>query len=639
MENEMQSGLGNEFAVRTEPAPLPVGEEQLRKAIDTLQRYKNGKQSLEQRIVENEEWWKLRHWQSIRKGNPGDPKPASGWLVNVCLSKHADAMDSIPEPNILPREPQDQEEARRLTSIVPVILQQNGYENTYSDCWWYKIKHGASCKGIFWDAGKLGGLGDVAIRKVDLLNLFWEPGVTDIQKSRNVFHVELRDNDLIEAEWPQTKDKLGTALFRPEKYLYDDNVDTSGKSVIIDWYYKKREGTKDVLCYAKFVGDILLYASENEDAQRAGEREGSGWYDHGKYPFVIDVLFPEEGTPAGYGYIDLCKDSQEYIDRLDSAILKNALVSATPRWFARTDGAINEEEFADWTKPFVHVNGNLGQDSILLIQPPQIPSTAISARDEKIEEMKQISGNRDVSNGGTTAGVTAASAIAAMQEQSGKLSRDQIAQSYRAYREEVLMVIELIRQFYDLPRQFRIIGEKGRQDFITYSNAGLRPQAQGIDAGVDMGLRAPVFDIEVNAQKQNAYSKMSQNELALQLYGAGFFNPAAATPALAALEIMDFKGKEEVTQIVANNGGLLQQLQQTRLQLLGAFEAMDKLTGGNMAERYARENLGTEPGGAAPAKASDKQQPTVDNTGALKEPEHAFVQKAREQTRNSTAPR
>ena len=156
--------------------------------------------------------------------------------------------------------------------------------------------------------------------------------------------------------------------------------------------------------------------------------------------------------------------------------------------------------------------------------------------------------------GGGTSGVTAASAIAAMQEAGSKLSRDHNKASYRAFRKVVLMVIELIRQFYDLPRCFRIIGENGTARFVEYSNENLKPQMQGIEMGVDMGYRLPLFDVEITAQKASPFSKMSQNELALQFFGAGFFNPQMSDQALACLEMMDFDRKQGIMQRIAQNG-------------------------------------------------------------------------------------
>ena len=43
--------------------------------------------------------------------------------------------------------------------------------------------------------------------------------------------------------------------------------------------------------------------------------------------------------------------------------------------------------------------------------------------------------------------MTAASAIAALQEAGSKLSRDMIKDSYNAHAQVVLLVIELVRQF------------------------------------------------------------------------------------------------------------------------------------------------------------------------------------------------
>ena len=124
-----------------------------------------------------------------RSENPGDPEPVSAWLLNCLANKHADAMDNYPEPVVLPPEAGDPADAQILSAVLPVILEQCGFEQTYSDMWWRKLKSGTGVLGAFWNPAKNGGLGDVDIRCIDILNLFWEPGVTDIQDSQGVFHV------------------------------------------------------------------------------------------------------------------------------------------------------------------------------------------------------------------------------------------------------------------------------------------------------------------------------------------------------------------------------------------------------------------------------------------------------------------
>ena len=599
----------------------PIGQEQLRQANLTLQKYKEGKANLEQRVIDNEEWYRLRHWECMRGKKKQQVEPVSAWLLNAIANKHADAMDNYPAPNILPRERDDVEEARRLSDIVPVVLEQTGYEGTYSEAWWDKLIGGTAIFGVFWDSGKLNGLGDIAVEPVDVLNLFWEPGITDIQDSANVFHLSLADNKALESSYPQLSGNLGGSTLDISKYVYDDTVDTSGKSVVVDWYYKKQVGQTTVLHFCKYVNDTVLYATENDETMAK-----RGWYDHGKYPFVFDPLFRIKGTPCGFGYIDIGKGAQEYIDRGDQAVMQNMLSNAKPRYFIRSDGSVNEAEYGDMTKDFVHTDGNLGQDSILPIAGKGLSSIYLNVLDRKVEELKETTGNRDVSTGGSTSGVTAASAIAAMQEAGSKLSRDSNKAAYRAFREIVLLVVELIRQFYDLPRQFRIIGANGEQSFISYTNAGLLPQAQGNDFGVDMGYRVPLFDIEIAAEKASPYSKLSQNELALQFFGAGFFNPQLTDQALACLEMMDFDGKDRMMQRIAQNGTLYQQLMQARQQAVAMAQAVDMQMGTN----YAGQILSGAQGQSQPGRV---QKP--ETTGG----ESSVTRNAREEAASRAEPR
>ena len=602
------------------PVRVGIGAEQLREAAQTLRKYKQGKANLEQRVIDNEEWYRLRHWECLRQGSEKQQvEPVSAWLLNSIANKHADAMDNFPAPNILPREPGDVKEARQLSAIVPVVLEQAGFEATYSEGWWDKIIGGTAIYGVFWDGSKLGGLGDIAVEPVDILNLFWEPGVTKIQNSANVFHVKLEDNAALEQAYPELAGKLGGNGLDISKYVYDDTVDTTEKSVVVDWYYKKKQDKKTVLHYCKFVGDTVLYATENEN--------GEGWYDHGKYPFVFDPMFRVKGTPCGFGYIDIGKGAQEYIDRGDQAVMQNMLSNAKPRYFVRSDGSVNEQEYADMTKDFVHTDGNLGQDSILPVVGKVLNSIYLNVLDRKVDELKETTGNRDVSTGGSTSGVTAASAIAAMQEAGSKLSRDGNKAAYRAFREVVELVVELIRQFYDLPRQFRILGENGREDFVSYTNAGIKPVYQGMEMGVDMGYRLPVFDIEITAEKASPYSKLSQNELALQFFGAGFFNPQMTDQALACLEMMDFDGKEQIMQRISANGTLYQRLMMAQQQAVAMAQLVDMKLGTN----YAMQLLGGAQGTQQPMPGS---VPDTGNSGG----ESSVTANARKEAADRAAP-
>ena len=732
-----------------------------------LQKYKSGKASLERRVIAAENWWKLRNRfeEQRRSGTAAgeDFRSVSGWLHNVIVSKHADAMEAYPEPLILPREPDDRGEAALLSAVLPCILEQNAFERTWSDAMWQKLKTGTAVYRVGWDSEKLGGLGDISIERVDLLNIFWEPGVSDIQRSKFVFCTHLEDNEELEEQFPQLRGRLRGSPFTATRFLYDDAVSLEGKSTVVEAYYRRKRGGRTVLHYVKYVGDTVLYSTEEEGAIPApqgaaevservplapqgaaplrgsgaerrrglqsgetasmektecsadhsfpsrhspdhgdpsvslsldsspkrgakgvdqalaprfaaavGERvppapqgaaplrgsgaerrrglqsgetasmektersadhsfptrhspdpdtlsvslsldsspEGGakytpysptpapapGLYAHGRYPFVLDPLFPVEGSPCGYGFVDLCHNNQTAIDLMRSAIIKNTVVGATPRYFQRIDGSVNEEEFADLSRPLVHVSGNLGEDSLRQIGFSPLSGVYMDVLNSSIQELRETSGNTETSTGNISSGVTAASAIAALQEASGKGSRDATRSSYLAYAEIIELCIELIRQFYGLPRSFRIAGRSGAEEYIRFSNLGLGAREERYGA-------APVFDVKVSAQKRSAYSRLSQNELAMELYRMGIFSGGHELEALSCLQMMEFDGRDELINRINAALGLRE-----RLDELQKYKALALAFARRYRPDMAAGLLGED---AAPAASGEAVQQDV----------------------------
>ena len=552
-----------------------ITSEIVKQAEARRDKYAKGKKSLDEKATANQKWWRGRHWSEIKKDNKSledAEKPTSAWLFNSIINKHADMMDNFPKPNVLPRSRDSQIDAEKLAKIVPVVLEQNGYQTTYSRKAYDYISDGTAITGVFWDNTKNDGMGDVAIRQIDIHNIFWKPGIEDIQESPEVFTVAAVDNKELVKMYPQMEGKVGNDK-TTVKYEADDSTDDSSMSEVVDWYYKVVEyedvmidesGTtlprpKTILHYCKYCNGEVLYSSENEGLE-------NGFYQHGKFPFVFQVMFPIKDYPAGFGYIDVMKEPQKYIDVLDQLLADNAFKVGTERYFVRRSLGLNVDDFADYSKPFVEFDGNL-DDALKPIDTPTIPAFVLQYQTNKIEELKETSGNRDFSQGTTSGGVTAASAIAALQEAGSKLSRDMIRAAHNAFTEECYLVIELIRQFYTEPREFRIDDGKGGYEFVDYDNANI-----AAETSADGILKSkPIFDLQVTAEKKSPFSRAAQNEMAKELYSMGLFNPEVAEPALVCLDMMDFEGKDEIKKKVQDNSMLMGRIQ----QMIGAIQAFD----------------------------------------------------------------
>ena len=615
-----------------------VTKEMLLRAKQDLLTYRSGKYSVERRVINAQNWWKLRNaeMQEVERGAKGPEaiQTSTLWLWSAVVNAHAKLNDNIPEPIFLPREENDKAEAQKLTDVIPVIMKINRFADVFSDLLWQILIEGSLVSGTFWDKEKCHGLGDVSIKKVSILNLFWEPGINKLEESKQIFYTYLMDNDELLADYPQLQGKIGTEAYLQAEYDTDDTVPKEDKSVVVDWYYKKRVNGRTVLHLCTWCADEILFSTEN-----AGMVDGL--YDDGEFPFDMLPLYPVEGSPAGYGMIDIGKDVQMDIDIMNRGMVLNSLMASLPRHFIKKDGSVNEQEFADLTKMFIHVGGSLGEESIRKVDIPQMPGHVMNVYNGKIDEMKYATGNTDVSNGSVPNGVTAASAIAALQEEQGKGMKDITAMIYSWFENVSDKIVSRTRQGYTVARTFRITGKGGEDEtFVPFDNSGLKPQPLPEGMGLEGNMRMPVFDIDIRAQRESVYTRMSNNELAIQLHDKGFFNPQNTDQALMTLELMDFKGRDEVMSMIRKNGTLFDayvKISQVALALAQKYDpAMaDQLAQITQGVAGMATNQPMMTGGQQPMKL-----PEAEKTDSAEEENrtNAMVNRARERTANATRP-
>ncbi len=510
-----------------------ITQDRLKIMQDRLADYMSAKRSYDARITENEKWFKSEHWQLISNENQQDIRePITAFLFNAIANKHAEIMDSFPSPNILAREQNDENEAELLSKIIPFQLEQTGFRKVYSRVMWNKLKNGTGAYGVFFNPSLHNGEGDIDIRKLDLLNLFWEPGVEDIQDSEYFFIINMVPNKVLLKKYKITESDLTYSGMLTLKSR-DENRDYSDKSMVVDCYYKKLlENGKCAVHLTKFTGNTILDSSEDHPTT-----ENTGMYQHGKYPVIFDPLYPIEGSPCGFGMIDLAKNPQAYIDKLDYIISKNAMISGKVRWLLREGSGINENELMDLSKDVIHTAGSIRDDSVKEFQANPLDSYIIAHRNNKIAELKEVLGNRDFNQGSTYGGVTAYGAIVALQEAGSKLTRDIINSGYDVYTDMIYMCIELIKQFFDSERCYRITGNDGNTEYIRYSNKKISDNRNSF---------TPIFDVKVQAEKTNPFSRVSQNQMILDFYKMGMFRPENAKQSVMALELMTFEGKDKL---------------------------------------------------------------------------------------------
>ena len=399
---------------------------------------------------------------------------------------------------------------------------------------------------------------------------------------------------------------------------YEKDFSFANETVlVIDCYYKIiAKGEKPKLHFAKFSGEYLIFASEDERDDDGTLLYPNGYYEHGIYPFFFDFVYPAEQSVAGFGYCDVIKPLQDYIDSLDSLIQVNNRLAGKPRMIVSKNLGIGADELSDTNREILMAEGEINPQMIYKLDIDALPAQVIAVRDARIAELKEIVGNRDFQQGGTANGVTSGTALSVLQSVGDKISRDIIQNSYRCYKRIVLCIIELIRQFYTVERTIRIIGKDGDYKFEKFDNSRLQrrgatppngsmlastPTMQGEPLngvfgqdlgviedgayGVDMSALSaenedtsgflgfddddiPYFDVKLSVQKTNPYSRELANQTILELANLGLFNPQNLEYNMPVLSALQFEGKDELIKELGDVAEKIkeQQMQQMAMQ-------------------------------------------------------------------------
>ena len=496
----------------------------IQRALEAYRQYRADKEPLIERIRDNERFYR-RSCTALSSEADKNMTCDTPFIFAAIENARADAADNFPRADILEREPGGTGAAELLSRIVPAQLEISDFKRAFKDNIRIKLKYGTAVYGVFYNERS----GNIDIKSVDILDIYADMHIPDIQESPFLFISAAVENETLRKEYPDFAE-----LFDGDAEVESlfESYRLCGRTAVLDCYYKKPDGSVHMM---KLCKDTVIAATEDMDGYE------TGLYSHGMYPVVFDVLYPDEHCPFGFGMIDIGKLTQIEINKLDAALTENVMCASKPRYLAKRSGGIDEEEFKDLSKNIVHYEGD--SDAVKPISTAQVGEFALAHREYKKEELKEVLGNRDFQQGSTTGGVTAASAIETLRQTGEKRSRAIINDTYDSYKKIIYMMLELMRQFFDQVHVYRINDDFGQKSFAGFSNAMMYTSIWN-DEGAE--LKKLMFDIEVVPMRESPISRESVNNTIMSFWNGGMFTPDARQSAIIALKNMSFDGKEQL---------------------------------------------------------------------------------------------
>ncbi|HMM30355.1 MAG TPA: hypothetical protein PKB13_01120 [Clostridia bacterium] len=489
-----------------------------------FEEYRSAYASEWERLETCERMYRSDHWYGVEKKDKNEPQPVTPIIQSTIENVHADLMDNIPEAIIQPEGPEDE----RVARVVEALIKQNHDAASYAKEYWLLAHDLLTCGYMVQETGydtKLNrGLGGAFIRHVDTRNIMFDPQVTDAQDSRAVIKYASKPVRWMEQHYPEYAGQFKADT--TSGYTAQDGTvkrDDLKNILLLEYWWREydTEAKRYKVHMCKVGGGKLLEDSRKE--------KPDGYFAHGEYPFKVTPLYVRKGSCLGYGIVDMFIQQQKYSDKLDQIVMKNALMASRVKMLVRADAG-DIEDLRDWSKE-VHEVTNL--EGIKWFSTPSLPSYIMQYIQQIRQSIKDESGANDFSRGTTSGGVTAASAVAALQEMSGKRSRMATRQMHEAFKEAVRQEIEVEREFNILPREV-MLTTNGQRERETFDTAMLQRKTA-------LGNEVPMeFLVSIKVQKENRWAVMAHNELMIQMLQLGALQP------MQALELMQFEGKESV---------------------------------------------------------------------------------------------
>lgn len=528
--------------------------------------FKNAYVREHERMRKNEKLYHGKHWEEMKNsGDPNAPQPVTPIIFSTVENVKADQMLRVPVGTIKPENSEDQDLARALTKICQQDLEAGNWTTECFELYGDLDVYGWCVEEVGFDPDEMQGKGCAYIRRVAPFGFMCDPTVQNPQDGRACFKFGKRTKEWFRQHYPEDFEEIEYVIgaretYHPDSYVHPYDILNETQEIIEAWVkIYDRDRKRTAVHMVKLAGCHVLEVSS--------EVKPSGYFMHGQYPFILTTLYPVDGTPFGLGIPDMHEAAQLYSDKLDQIVLKNAFLASHNKLFVTDASGFDPEDLADWTKD-VHVGESL--NGVQWQSTPPLPPYILTYLLEMRASIKTESGENDQARGQTSGGVTAASAINALQQMATKRSTMHSQSFHAKFKEAYRMLLDVEREFAQSSREV-VFMSHGKPVHMTVTPADFRR------IGAD---KNPIeYHIVIETSAQTEYTKIANNELALQL---GQMYGDTIDP-IAILYMMDFQDKDVVIEMIQD--GRNSQLVQMRAQMEQMAAQLEELVKQNRTLR------------------------------------------------------
>ena len=478
----------------------------------------------------------------------------------------ADQMLSMPEAKLMPETADMQEAADDLQDMVHyVVYCANDFEQMhYRRCEDF-YGPGTAVTQIAWDADMNYGKGEIALIRWPLEAFLWDPTAEDIQDCRAVMKVSWHPISWYREHYPDkwkfvgcddgNHNNVGMTTGQEDA----DHMSDEKRALMVEYWWREYDAKtrRYTINVAFAAGNALL--SVDRDV-----------YDHGLYPFVIDVHDHIEGSLAGEGLVHELTPMMRYINRYASYIDMNLRMSSKGRLLVRRGSGIDKEALADWRNDIIEGDA-ITPENLQWLQNTPFNGMVNQAMLQLQTDLKQDSGANQFTRGETTGGIVSGKAINSLIQAGGKVSSMRTEQLKYGFKNMVEQIVWLMSQFYDNKRVVMITGRADAIRVDTERMFGKKTKG---------AVNPPPYTVQIEVSSRDPQRIANQNQMFMEAYTMSaqaqqFF------PLSSLFSILNLDGKDRILPIIQSNEHYQEQMQALQQQIEQMGQQMEQMNAEN----------------------------------------------------------
>lgn len=466
--------------------------------------------------------------------------------------------DTRPKFEFLPQEPTDYE----LAEILNEVTQADWVKYN----WMYKLTeviydghiYGTGMSDLVYDPKK----NEICYRSVDPFYCFPDPVAVDVNEQSEYFaFAEPMELSKIKEKWEKgkyvkadlidlmqggSKTDLGPIRFKSptdsRTFVEGDgsspNLEYKDQALVITLYCKSKEEeeyttksmNEETGLEEEAVLSKLKYPNGKKIVIASGVllEVGPNPYDHGEFPYHRwqNYILPREFW--GMGEIEQLEGPQKTFNKIISFALDVLTLMGNPIWVVDNTSGVDTDNFLSRPGEVIEKEPN---SEVRRVEGAQLQPFVLQLIDRYKQWFDQIAGSQDITRGVSPGGVTAASAIADLQNAAQTRIRQKsrnldcyLQQLGNQYKSNVF-------QFYTVPKIYRITNKEGLEKYFKFH---IDPETrtarvenfspEGLSMGVDEYQVRGDFDVRVSTGSSLPFSKAEKEDRLTKLFQLGIID-------------------------------------------------------------------------------------------------------------------